>query len=216
MIIAVSGVDCSGKSTQIEQLVARLDASGRSSQVRWYRPGYSDELDALRALLRRKSGVLPPPGAGAEREQAFSRPWIRRAWIMVALLDTVWTYGLKLRCASWIGRLTICDRYVWDAVLDLHLRFPEHVDLDGTVAGLLRLVCPRPRVNVLLHLSADEALERQAKKAEPFPDDRETFLKRHGVYDRWAEDGRFSVIDAERSIEEVHAEILSQMPGLVS
>mgnify|MGYP001368126595 CR=1 FL=1 len=216
MIIAVSGVDCSGKSTQIARLVERLDSVGRTSEVRWYRPGYSDELDTLRALLRRNSGVLPPPGAGKAREQAFSRPWVRSAWIAVALLDTLWTYGLKLRCASWIGRLIICDRYVWDAVLDLHLRFPNQVSLDGFVAVLLRLVCPRPRVNVLLHLSADEALDRQAKKAEPFPDDRETFLKRHGIYDGWAEDGRFSVIDSERSIEEVHDEILSYLPGMTS
>ncbi len=216
MIIAVSGVDCSGKSTQIEQLVERLESMGRRAQVRWYRPGYSDELDALRALLRRRSGVLPPPGAGAAREKAFSRPWVRSVWIGVAVLDTVWTYGIKLRCASWLGRLIICDRYIWDAVLDLHLRFPQRIGLSGALSTLLKLSCPTPRVNVLLHLSAEEALDRQEKKAEPFPDDRETFLKRHGVYDAWADDGRFEVIDAERSIEEIHAQIVSLVPGIVS
>lgn len=216
MIIAVSGVDCSGKSTQIDQLVARLEALGRSPQVRWYRPGYSDELDALRALLRRRGGVLPPPGAGPAREKAFSRPWVRTAWIGVAVLDTLWTYGIKLRCASWLGRLIICDRYVWDAVLDLHLRFPQQVRLEGSLATFLRVLCPSPRVNVLLHLSAQEALDRQERKAEPFPDDRETFLMRHGVYEGWAADGRFVVIDAERSIEEVHAQLVTHVPGIAS
>ncbi len=213
MIFALSGVDCSGKSTQIDRLLERLEAHGRAAQVRWYRPGYSDELDALRAALRRKSGVLPPPGQGAAREQAFSRPWVRRVWIAVALLDTVWTYGVKLRCSSWLGRWIICDRYVWDAIVDLHLRFPQHVRLDGKVALTLRALCPRPRVNVLLHLSAEVAQARQERKAEPFPDSRETFLARHGIYDGWSRDGRFHVIDAEASIEEVHEEIVALLPG---
>ena len=216
MIIAVSGVDCSGKSTQIERLVSRLESAGRSPRVRWYRPGYSDELDALRALLRRRSDVLPPPGSGVARDQAFSRPWVRRAWITVAVLDTIWTYGIKVRCASWLGRLVICDRYRWDAVLDLHLRFSGHVALNGAVAGLLRALCPRPRVNILLLLSAQEALERQERKAEPFPDTRDVFVKRHGIYDGWSSDARFVVIDAERSIDEVHAQIMEQVPELVS
>ncbi len=216
MIIAVSGVDCSGKSTQIERLVSRLESMGRAPRVRWYRPGYSDELDALRALVRRRSGVLPPPGAGAAREQAFSRPWVRRVWITVAVLDTIWTYGVKVRFASWLGRQVICDRYLWDAVLDLHLRFSGQVALDGALAGLLRALCPSPRVNILLLLSAEEALERQERKAEPFPDTRETFLKRHGIYDGWSSDGRFVVIDAERSIDEVHDQIMGHLPELDS
>lgn len=216
MIIAVSGVDCSGKSTQIERLVARVEGLGRAVQVRWYRPGYSDELDALRALLRRRGGVLPPPGSGAAREKAFSRSWVRTVWIVVAVLDTLWTYGIKLRCASWLGRFIICDRYVWDAVLDLHLRFPGQVSLQGSLATLLRVLCPTPQVNVLLHLSTQEALDRQEKKAEPFPDDRETFLKRHGVYEGWATDGRFVVINSERTIDEVHDELVTHVPGISS
>ena len=53
-------------------------------------------------------------------------------------------------------------------------------------------------------------------KAEPFPDDRETFLKRHGVYEGWATDGRFVVINSERTIDEVHEELVTHVPGISS
>jgi len=215
MIIAFSGIDCAGKSTQIALLEERLRQESRSVEVRWYRPGYSQELDALRRLLRRRSSVLPPPGPGQARERAFSKPWVRGVWLTMATLDTLWTYGVRLRLARLLGRTIICDRYVSDAVLDLHLRFPERVALDGILSRLLHSLCPRPRLHVLLHLSIEEAQRRQREKREPFPDDERIFRVRHAAYAQWSADGPLTVIDASGGIDEVAAEIASLVPDVI-
>jgi len=133
----------------------------------------------------------------------------------MATLDTLWTYGVRLRLARLLGRTIICDRYVSDAVLDLHLRFPERVALDGILSRLLHSLCPRPRLHVLLHLSIEEAQRRQREKREPFPDDERIFRVRHAAYAQWSADGPLTVIDASGGIDEVAAEIASLVPDVI-
>jgi thymidylate kinase len=217
MIVAISGVDCSGKSTQIERLLEHLRSHGREAAVLWFRPGYSPELDAVRRFLRLCSGsALPPPGPSKEREEAFSRGWVRLGWVCIATLDTLWSYGVKLRFYALGGKFIICDRYVFDGILDLHLRFPGLVGLGGWIATLLRALTPTPAINVLLHLPVEVARERQARKAEPFPDAEHVFLARHSVYTQWTQLPHFISIDAERPVAEIHGEILSLVDEAVS
>ena len=53
MIIAISGVDCAGKSTHIELLRQHFISQGKKCAVFWYRPGYSDEMQKLKSILRK-------------------------------------------------------------------------------------------------------------------------------------------------------------------
>lgn len=52
MIIAFSGVDCAGKSTQIRFLEEYFVSQGKTCKILWYRPGYSKELQQCKAWIR--------------------------------------------------------------------------------------------------------------------------------------------------------------------
>lgn len=52
MIIAFSGVDCAGKSTQIRCLEEYFVSQGKTCKILWYRPGYSKELQQCKAWIR--------------------------------------------------------------------------------------------------------------------------------------------------------------------
>lgn len=52
MLIAFSGVDCSGKSTHIEWLQNYFISSGKTCTTLWYRPGYSKEMQTVKDTLR--------------------------------------------------------------------------------------------------------------------------------------------------------------------
>jgi len=132
-------------------------------------------------------------------------------WVCIATLDTLWAYGVKLRWRSLRGEIVICDRYLWDAIVDLHVRFPELVRLGGLLSSSLRLLCPTPKLSVFLHLSEVSARRRQAAKDEPFPDNEETFVVRHAIYQSWSEHPRLFVVDAERSIDSIHEELVARV-----
>src|SRR5437870_7216172 len=119
-LIAFSGLDGAGKSTQIELLRERLCARGLDTTVVWVRGGYTPIFSRLKRLARRAGGRhVPPPGPGERRSEALGRPWLRRAWLVAALLDLAWLLAVRVRVLRGRGRIVLCDRYLVDTLIDL-------------------------------------------------------------------------------------------------
>src|SRR5437879_6321361 len=150
-LIAFSGLDGAGKSTQIELLCARLRAGGLEPTVVWVRGGYTPIFERVKSVVRRAGGRhVPPPGRGARRSEALGRGWLRRLWLVAALLDLGWLLAVHVRLLRRRGRVVLCDRYLGDSLIDFRLNFPgEQVErwwLWRAVAGL----AARPGVGFLL------------------------------------------------------------------
>lgn len=211
MLITISGMDCSGKSTQISLLeLALTDRPGtRSIRTIWHRPGYSGELDAIRRLVRKiLPRALPPAGPGPAREAKFSRPMIGQGWFALAACDLAYHYGVKLRWYSLRHTHVICDRFVWDAVIDLQLRFPEFASHARGVGRVLMTLAPRPDVSFLLVVSKPVLEERAAAKKEPFPDSPSVRDSRFRAYQRLTRQECFVVVASEGSPSDVHTTLV--------
>jgi hypothetical protein len=123
-LIVFSGMDGAGKSTQIELLLERLRREGRNPVYLWSRGGYTPLFEKLKSLLRRLPGrAVPPSGHNPARAQAFGKGWVRRTWLVLALLDLLRVYGVQVRWLRRRGRPVVCDRYVWDTLIDFLLTF---------------------------------------------------------------------------------------------
>lgn len=208
-LVAVSGVDCAGKSTQLALLEQALLARGERVRRVWFRPGYSREADALRAAVRRvRPGALPRAEVAVEaRARAFARRDVRGAWVLAAAADVLLQCAVKARWALARGETLLCDRWLEDARIDLELRFPDEVG-----AGTLDAVwarCPAPDVALLLMVDPEEIARRAALKAEPFADPPELRARRYQRYAELAATGRVQVVQAGRPIADVQREMLS-------
>ena len=212
MIISLSGVDCAGKTTQLDRLEVALTSRGHRVRRLWFRPGYSRLVDTLRSQVRSlRSGALPTSDQPKARAQVFARPGVRQAWITMAALDTLLNLGAHVRLLSWRGYTVLCDRYVEDAIVDLSMRFPDLVDAQGRLRRGLVGTCPRPDAAIMLTLSREVLATRALAKNEPFADLPEVRAERYDIYMRLAASGRFTVVDAERPIEDVTRAILDTL-----
>jgi thymidylate kinase len=212
MLITFSGVDCAGKTTQISLLENALARRGERTSVFWLRPGYSPELNALKSLARRVvPRALPTSSDPAARAKTFERAGVSAAWIRVAAMDMAFQYGVKLRAMSASGRVVIADRYLDDSLLDLELRFPGRKVDRWPALRVAKALSPRPAHAFLLMLPHAEMLRRMEIKNEPFPDPPDIRDRRYEAYERMAATGRYQVIDAGRSVEEVHADVLQRV-----
>jgi thymidylate kinase len=209
-LITFGGLDGAGKSTQIALLTDYLKKNGERPHCIWARGGYTSVFQGLKALSRHfLPQRLPPAGKSPQRSYAFSKWWVRRLWLSLALLDLLWVYGVQIRWHRYRGRVVLGDRYWWDTAIDFRLNFPQE-KLDGYwLWRLLEKVSPQPDVAFLLLLTVEESGRRSEIKGEPFPDPPEVLRQRLASYQDLILRVPFQVLDGSLPITALFNQILT-------
>ena len=124
MLIAFSGIDSAGKSTQINHIVKYYYEYESKVFVKWSRGGYTPGINMLKSLARNLfRNKIPAKGNSPERSTAFKNPIISRIWLFISILDLIIYYGGWFRILS-IRNIVIADRYIWDTYIDFKMNFP--------------------------------------------------------------------------------------------
>jgi len=163
MLITLSGVDGAGKTTQVRALQAALNTCDlRATQV-WYRAGSARWVSMLTRFAKRGATAGPPqptPSRVESRRQRLRSPWARQAWSWLTTVELLLKYSAHVAVPLLLGRVVICDRYVYDALADWSAYFGEP-DIEKRVAArVLLALTPHPRLAYWLDLPPEEALAR--------------------------------------------------------
>lgn len=151
MLVAVEGVDGSGKGTQARLLEERARAEGLSARVFSFpRYGHNAFSEAAARFLNGEFGDAPP--------ELAALPYAGDRWVAKPEIDA----------ALHAGELVICDRYVASNMAHQGARVAgdERVRVLETIGrieyGLYAL--PRPELTILLDVPAETAGERVLRK----------------------------------------------------
>lgn len=210
-LIAISGIDGAGKSTQIRLLkddLARRGCSVTSIWCRW------DPFIA-RPLIRMLD-VVSSRGVDRRRDSAQRRrtvrrrlldnPFSRTAWRAMMVVDYALRVGPKVRRARWRHSVVLLDRYWQDVMVDYsrgkNLSRPPRL-----VAALL----PPVTLHVILDLPAELASARA--QGSPSIDD---LAERQRLYAEIIATGRAVRVDAARDPAEIHAELLDVVSSVLA
>jgi thymidylate kinase len=173
-VVAMSGLDGSGKSSQAEALRRTLDSLGYDATVVWSRLAYNPTLNLVatpvkRALLLVRGESKRARTANAGEAQAAGKELRREssvltwAWaVVVAMLNgathrRIVGYHLKR------GRAVICDRYVLDSAVHLRYRYgPERPF--RLPRAIVKALSPKPAAAFYLDVEARVALERKKEQ----------------------------------------------------
>lgn len=224
MIIAFSGTDGAGKSTQIAELRERLAQRNVKTHHIWARGGYTPLFSAMKrvvlTMMGRRGGKLMDPSKSVDyrkrRTGAFSKPFIARSWLILAMLDLVLLYGVHARVLSRLGGVVILDRYLIDTRIDF-LRHHSNVFSDQSLLWrLLSNLCPTPDVHFLITVPVDVTMSRSLQKDEPYPDSRETLKFRLEAYEAFADSAKGSIVrlDGREPLARLFQQIDQQIPAL--
>jgi len=213
MLIVFSGLDGAGKSTQIDLVLDDLRQCGKNPVYLWVRGGYTPLFNLTKSIARKLSGgrAVPPSGQSKARSQALSKPWKRRLWLLLALLDLIFVYGLQVRWWRLRNRPVVCDRYTWDTLVDFRLNFPQEQVEQWWLWRLLMRLTPQPDTAFLLLIPVTESVRRSKLKNEPFPDAPEVLASRLAQYKALAKQGYWLVLDGRFPIKKLHQTIQSQI-----
>ena len=177
MLVSVSGVDGSGKSTQAKAIQHAFDQCAIRTRGVWSRGAASPLAAGLIRLGKRLVGgkvggqldedqSLDEAQREAQRDALFRRPAARRLWPWLILVDLTWTYLRKVRWPLLRGRVVICDRYVPDALAEMGGRLEDKQIAETLPGRLLRRLNPRPRRTFYLELSPAAARRRQPAEVQ--------------------------------------------------
>lgn len=205
-VVAISGVDGSGKSTLRAALAESLDRAGLPVSTVWVRPGMGlGPLAAIAMRLKRLLRQDTAPGVRAMADPAATRPTSRRGaigyvWsllVSISFLVGVWR---QHRAAHGV---VLYDRHLVDALATLDFAY-EGVDL-RLQRSLVRALLPRADVRLYLDVGVDVSVSRK-------PDD---VLGEHAVsrqlaaYDHWLDrTPPYEHLDATRSKGDLEREAI--------
>ena len=161
MLISFSGVDGSGKSTQIENLRSALHAAGLTTQLLafWdnvvvgvkYREGF------VHKVYKSERGI-GAPGKPVNRRDKNMRGWhlnITRHFLY--LLDAINLCRVVARQRKTGAHVVILDRYIYDELSNLNMTNP----LSRAFIRFVHSFVPRPDIAYLLDADPEAAYARK-------------------------------------------------------
>jgi dTMP kinase len=210
-LLALSGIDGAGKSTQLNLIQEDFEKNGESVVYLWTRGGNTPGVNGLKALLRKLAGKnLPASGHSVRRDKMLGKGWVQRVWLILAIVDLFRIYSISIRWWLSRGKVVVCDRYLWDTLIDFKIMFPA-VAVEGWLLWrLLVWFTPVPDEAVLLMIPLHLSEKRCLEKYEPFPDTTERRERRYGLYAAAADQKYWRVVDSTRAISAVFADIMGR------
>ena len=211
-VIALSGLDGSGKSTQAHALAATLPKLGHDVSLEWLRLAFNPSLNTIAApvkaaLALRRARPGTPTGDGAGRGHDAARGLrdrsrtVHQAWTGVVATANGVSQRRTTRAQLQQRRFVVRDRYVLDSVVQLHSDYGARHDVSAQ-ARLIETLSPEPLLAFYLDVPPDVAHNRKPEEYDVAE------LTAHAaLYRREADRLGVATIDAARSRDEVAAEI---------
>ena len=176
MLISFSGVDGSGKSTQIENLRSALHAAGVNTRLLafWdnavvgvkYREGF------VHKVYKSERGI-GAPGKPVNRRDKNMRAW----YLTLArhfLLDAINLRRVIAREKKSGVDVVILDRYIYDEILNLNMGNP----ISRTFVRMIHAFIPRPDIAYLLDADPVAAYARKPEYPPEFmAESRQAYFK---------------------------------------
>ena len=208
-LVSFSGIDGAGKTTQINTLMQRLKEKKYSIVYLWSRGGYTRWFDYLKKSIRKASnGAIPPSGHSLKRDKMISHRMIGRVWLFLAILDLIRLYGANVRWQLLYGNIVICDRYLWDTLIDFKINFPAIKFEDWFIWRLLVYIAPVPDMSIFFYIPLNVSEQRSLLKSDPFPETIEKRTRRHYLYSEITNTkANWDIIDGLKPIQEIACKI---------
>ena len=206
-MIAFSGIDCSGKSTQIAIIKKHLEDKGKKVEVIWSRGGYTPWVEGIKTLIRPDKHYTEEEKK-SYREAVSNSAFKSRLLLLASIWDLARYYGIVFRWKELTGKTVVCDRYIWDTLIDFKVKFPKFAFEKWLSWKIMLKLIYQPKHAFIFTIPPEESMRRSELKNDPHPEPYEMRVYRIDCYLEQIEKDRWNhVIDATVPIDAVSNQI---------
>ena len=143
-----------------------MQAHGEKPVMIWSRLGYTSGISRLKVILKRGRAETEQNAKHVYPAHAsvMPNPLIRRLWLMLALIDLLWLYAIRVRWLLFCGKLVVLDRYLADALVDVCTHFANDNVETWWLWRLLNTLAPEPMYQFFVLVPLDVSLARRAER----------------------------------------------------
>jgi thymidylate kinase len=219
MLISISGVDGSGKTTYAKALYDYLIFCELRTKLVWSRVGSSGFLKPFSKTSKILYGWTKGNGISkyehleeseARRKDLFKKSSLSRTiGLSLLLFEMLCQYFFKVKLPLLLRKVVICDRYVYDTLIDMATRYDLNADsLEGRVLSrILTALTPKPDVAYVLDSRLEDICHRRKV------DSGENLLIREQIklYKKMSSTFRLQEISNDRAISKITDEMVHEI-----
>lgn len=164
MIVSLSGIDGAGKTTHGRALVRAFETSETRARLYWSRFGSSEHKGHDNRDREPECNSVDIASQLARRRRRLQNPMMRTSWLTVNLIHYIARCNLHVRVPLLLSTVVVCDRYTYDAIVEIQASLPDGGRWSQSAAWLVTTLCPRPNVAWLLDVGPEVSVGRQAEQ----------------------------------------------------
>ncbi len=198
--VIFTGLDGTGKTAHSDSLVEWLLELGYEVEYQWVRFRHRLTLPFL--AVAREVGATQYgeiSGYTVSTHRFYELPLaLRRLYRILFLLDFFVQANVKVLKPVSKGKIVVCDRYVWDALVDLTISTGDCLLSGGHFSNTLLSLVPRDSITILLDCEPSRLLERRPNYGFD-----ESMPKRRQLYDELKRIHKLELVRTEGPFEAV-------------
>lgn len=179
-VVGFSGLDGSGKSSQVQALLSTLEQLDVAVVVHWKPLGHNASIRTVRRVVKRTYAAMR--GWDAEQLDRSKQPGrslvagtnpallggrqnrlVTQVWATVVCLVSAGHYRMVALRYGGSGRLIVFDRFALDTTAQLRFFYGPELEF-GLQRALIRIICPTPIAAWLLEVPGEVALARKQEQ----------------------------------------------------
>jgi len=183
MFICITGIDGVGKTTHVNLILEHLRKKGIKCQYKWLRFHHLFSLPLL--AFCRVAGYTRVSTLGGSQKCSYHEFYKSRLlstiypWIL--FFDTLLFTTIKVYIPMFFGTSIVCDRFVYDTLIDVSVATKDYKIHKKTVGKLFLKLVPKNASFVMLDLDKSTIFSRRPELKDDL-----TFDERYQLHHRYA------------------------------
>lgn len=208
--VCIIGTDGSGKTTQCKRLCEKLQKEGHEAQYSWCK--FESKflyylVQAIKKILSNKGNDMQEYDSRKKKKDSILSYQVIRIPFLSYILIHYYTQVIRdIYWPLWRGRTVVCDRYVYDTIVDIAVDFDYSDRSANRLLDMYLQFIPKPDVLLYLKVPPEVSLKRK----DDIPN-LEFVREKKEAYDVLLEDTSAVTISGVGDIEEIGDKINEQI-----